>query len=177
MTRIAGGVGSIGGPAWNPSPRPGVWCQVRQPISASDNVVDRDLFTFILHHEIHKATRLQYCVSLVCLTPDLPRPAVKQPVLQRLARLSGRELRATDLVASVFPASVALLLINADSRALPTILERLRERVEPVARVPLRAGGGCYPETATTGTQLLQQAIELMARAKTDRASQLYLPS
>jgi hypothetical protein len=39
----------------------------------------------------------------------------------------------------------------------------------------LSAGGGCYPKTATSGEELLQQARALMIRARRDGGDCLYL--
>lgn len=82
------------------------------------------------------------------------------------------------------PACVTLLLIDAEARNLGVILRRLREAFEPISvtvggrelRFTLSAGGGCYPQTAGSGGELLRQAIDLMTRAKEDGGDRLYLP-
>jgi hypothetical protein len=40
----------------------------------------------------------------------------------------------------------------------------------------LSAGGGCFPQTAGSGTELLGQAVDLMTRAKGEGGNRLYLP-
>jgi GGDEF domain-containing protein len=136
--------------------------------------LDEELFTFILDLEIHKATRLQYCVSVFCLTPDIPPHEIDAALLHRLVEVAVRQLRTTDVAASLAPSCVTFLLVDAEVRNLPKILQRLREELElhpftvsgQVRHVTVRAGGGCYPQTATSGRELLQQAINLMTRAK-----------
>ena len=148
------------------------------------NVVGERLFSFILKQEVHKATRLQYSLSILCLTPDLPPADATPSSVQQLARVATSHLRATDLGSALPPASVTLLLIDAELRNLPRILERLRAALEPFSppgrskeqTLTLSAGGGCYPQTATSGSELLQQALDLMSRARADGGSRLYLP-
>ena len=141
------------------------------------NVVGRRLFTFILSQEIHKATRLQYPLSILCLTPDLEGRATSASFTDRLARLSAAQVRATDLAASLGPASVAILLIDAETRNLTGIFRRLTEGLELLPAPTLSGGGGCYPQTATGGGELLEQAIELMRRAKAEGGDRLSLPT
>ncbi len=138
------------------------------------NLVDQGLFQFILNREIHTATRLQYPLSLLCLTPDRPLGAAPSASLSRLATLFVSQLRATDLAARLDASGVALLLVDAETRTLPRILERLKGGLEGL--VTLSGGGGCYPQTATTGRELLQQAAALMTRAHAEGGNQLYLP-
>jgi hypothetical protein len=150
------------------------------------NLVEEDLFKLLLHLELQKAVRLQYCVSVVCLTPDLPPASLDRALAKKIAETAVRQLRGTD-VATAFSAgpSVGLLLIDADTRTLPQILERAREgaRVAVQAHggtdqeVSLSAGAGCYPETATTGRDLLRQATDLMVRARAEGGDRFYLPT
>lgn len=142
------------------------------------------MFSFILNHEVHKATRLQYCLSLLCLTPDLTPGETAPALTNRMARVILGQLRATDL-ASTFPtACVLVLLIDSELRNLPAILSRLKDAVEPFSVGPrgrerhftLSAGGGAYPQTATNGSELFRQSVDLMARAQAEGGNRLYLP-
>jgi GGDEF domain-containing protein len=45
-----------------------------------------------------------------------------------------------------------------------------------VQPLTLSAGGGCYPQTATSGSEVLQQALDQMSRAKAEGGNRLYLP-
>lgn len=146
------------------------------------NFVEERLFAFLLHHEVHKATRLQYPLSILCLSPDL-HPSEATPALTtQLAREAIRHIRTTDVGSILPPSCVALLLVDAETRNLAGILERLREAVEPLwfrtrgkERFTLSAGGGGYPRTATNANTLLLQAMELMSRAKAEGGNRLHL--
>ena len=139
------------------------------------NFVDERLFTFLLHHEVHTATRLRYPVSVLCLNPDLPPSEATPAFTNEVAREAIRRIRATD-VASILPgSSVTLILIDAEARNLTGILRRLRETSAP-RRFTFSAGGGCYPQTASNVDELLHQAVELMKRARAEGGNRLYLP-
>ena len=153
-------------------------------MSDPQNLVDRTLFTFVLNHEIHRATRLQYPVSLLCLTPDLTRGAVNPFLLSRLARQAVSQLRATDLVTKLDGQKVALLLADAETRNLPVILKRVKEGLDLISpekqpskmSLTLSAGGSCYPQTASNAGELLRQAVKLTGRAKAEGGNRLCLP-
>lgn len=149
---------------------------VNTPVRKPLNVVDRGLFTFLLHRELHKATRLGYSVSVLSLAPDPPPRRPRRALLNRLAALSIGQLRATDLAAAFPPSAVAILLVDAETRNVPGIFERLKEGLPSIRGVTLSAGGGCYPQTASSGNELLQQALDLAARANADGGNRLYLP-
>ena len=146
--------------------------------------MDERLFSFLLHHEVRTATRLQYPLSILCLSPDLGSTETPPALTNRLARAAIRHVRATDVASILPPTSIALLLIDAEATNLRGILQRLRHAM-PLAlaeigrqrHFTLSAGGGCYPQTATTAKELLQQAVDLMTRAKGDGGDRLYLPS
>lgn len=141
------------------------------------NVVGRWLFTFSLFHEINKALRLQYPLSLLCLTPDRPRAEITRALIHRLANLSAHRVRATDLATSLDPSSVAILFVDAETPNLSGILKRLKDELQPRLRLTVSAGGGSYPKTASSGDELLRQASELMRRAKAEGGDRLCLPA
>lgn len=145
--------------------------------TGSQNLVEEAFFTFLLYREIHKATRLQYCLSLLCFTPDARRGTVDRAFLDRLARLSLAELRATDFGTCLEPSCVALLLVDADIKNLKGIFHRIQQGVEPMMRQSLSAGGGCFPQTATTGSDLVKQAVDFMVRAKDEGGDRLKIPA
>jgi len=158
---------------------------VNVPSLDPQNFVDERLFAFLLHHEIHKATRLRYCLSILCLTPDLPPGEATLSLTNQLAKAAIGHVRATDVVSILPPSCITLLLIDAETRNLREILQRLRETLEPLSlalggndrRFTLSVGGGCYPQTATNGNELLLQGLELMSRAKAEGGNRLYLAS
>jgi hypothetical protein len=147
------------------------------------HLIERALFDFLVNLEVHKAARLQYPISVLCLGADLPETKAAQVWKDALAQLTVHELRATDVAASLDPSVAAVLLIGAETQDLPGIVARLSssvqapERESGTSRMTVSAGGGCYPQTATSGKELLQQAVDLMTRAQTDGGDRAYLPS
>ena len=139
------------------------------------NLVDQKLFTWTLNQEIHKATRLQYPLSILCLTPDRPPRAGHSSFLERLAGLVIHHVRATDLVTSLDGQQIALLLVDAETRNLSGILKRIQEALGFLPPLTVSGGGGCYPQTASGGGELLRQAVDLMMKAKRDGGDRLYL--
>ncbi len=147
------------------------------------NFVDEKLFRILLHLEVQKAVRLQYCVSVVCFTPDLQ--TVDPELAERIAESAVRHLRGTDVATTLSQSSIGLLLIDANLQALQPILNRATEAAQVAAQaltaqqrpVSLSAGASSYPETATSGRDLLRQASDLMSRARAEGGDRLYLPS
>src|SRR6266852_3378951 len=102
-----------------------------RPLSTSGgSVVDELLFRFLVDLEVQKAQRLRYCVSLVCLAAEGAPPETRESSLLSLAEMVTRSIRGTDVVAPWAPASLALLLIDAETTHLPSILRRLTARLE-----------------------------------------------
>ena len=149
---------------------------MKASLARPPNVVDQRQFTFTLNREIHKATRLQYPLSVLSLSPDLPRRKATPDFIRRLVMLAGSLIRSTDLATSYDASSVALLLVDAETQNLGRILARLKGGMELIPGLTLSAGGGCYPQTATSGEEAVQQAVELMARARAEGGNCLYLP-
>lgn len=154
-------------------------------MSQVQRCVEESVFRFLLDLEVPKAIRLQYCVSVLCLRPDLAAGTAGASVVRQIAQTALRPLRATDLATtfSVDSATcIALLLIDAETRTLPQILARVTE-LQALAvwaeGAPLSwsAGGSCYPQTVSSGRDLLHQAVELMTCAKAEGGNRLCLPS
>ena len=145
-------------------------------LSRLPNVVNQRQFTFLLNREIHKATRLQYPLSVLSLSPDLPRRKATPDFIRHLVMLAGSLIRSTDLATSYDASSVTLLLVDAETQNLGRILARLKGGMELIPGLTLSVGGGCYPQTATSGEEAVQQAVELMARARAEGGNCLYLP-
>lgn len=145
---------------------------LRPPPKAGARVVDDQLFRLLVDLEVQKAQRLRYCVSVVCLAVDVAPAETREPAL---AEIVTHYIRSTDVVTSSWaPASLALLLVDAEAPHLPAILRRLTGRLETTA---WSAGGSCYPKTATRADDMLSQAVDSMVRAKREGANQLYVAS
>jgi GGDEF domain-containing protein len=67
-----------------------------------------------------------------------------------------------------------MLLVDAETTHLPSIVDRLATRLE---RVAWSAGGACYPRTAARAEDMFRQAAGLLARAKEEGGNRLYVAS
>ncbi|MGH7411401.1 MAG: hypothetical protein ACREJ6_10155 [Candidatus Methylomirabilis sp.] len=151
----------------------------------SQNLVEENVFRFLLDLEVQKAMRLQYPISVVCMAPDLRPGDVDPSFAKHVAEIALRRIRTTDVVTTLSESSIGLLLIDAETWALPRIHQGVKEELEAhpstvggrERHVTWSAGGGSYPRTATSGGYLLRQAIDFMARATGDGGDRLYLPA
>lgn len=142
------------------------------------------LFRYLLDLEIEKANRLRYCVSLVCLTPDVEAPQADPDLTRAIARIALRQLRRTDLAATLSPDVVGLLLVDTEPGVLARILDRAANARLPEGRrfvrgrqiVSVSGGASCYPITAPDRRALYREASELMHRAKREGGDRLILP-
>ncbi len=148
--------------AFRPLPAGGGW------------VVDDLTFRLLVDFEVQKAQRLRYCVSLVCLAAEGARQETPEASSPSPAEIVTRYIRGTDVVTPWADASLALLLIDAETSTLGPILDRLTARLDASV---WSAGGSSYPRTATRTDELLRQAADLMARAKQEGGSRLYVAS
>ncbi len=147
------------------------WRGFRLPPNAGARIVDEQLFRFLVDLEVQKARRLRYCVSVVCLAVDAAPAETRESAL---ADIVTRHIRGTDVVTPWAPASLALLLVDAEAPHLPSILRRLTAHLETTA---WSAGGSCYPQTATRADDMLRQAVDSMVRAKKGGGNRLYVAS
>jgi hypothetical protein len=114
------------------------------------------VFRVVTDLECHKALRLQYCVSVVVLKRDNDEDAATS-VLEEIAR----QLRATDLVASLSPSEVGLLLIDAETADVARIVERVANELPDSWRPSVqKVGVACFPITVSRGSELLQRAAQ-----------------
>jgi diguanylate cyclase (GGDEF)-like protein len=152
--------------------------------SGPANVVDERTFSLVLQLELHKATRLRYCFSVLCVTPDL-NGDMTPDVIRRLARVMVQHLRRTDLVTRLKAPGLAVLLIDAEPRSLEVIVRRVQDGLalqritakRLASEVTLSAGGACFPLTAQSSAEVISQAVDLMTRAQRDGGNQLYVPA
>jgi GGDEF domain-containing protein len=134
--------------------------------------------------EIEKANRLRYCVSLVCLTPDLDTPEADPDLTRAIARIALRQLRRTDLATTLSRGVVGLLLLDTEPGMLDRVLDRAANARLPEGRrfvrgrqiVSVSVGASCYPITAPDRTALFREASQLMHRARREGGDRLILP-
>jgi hypothetical protein len=145
-------------------------------------VVDDATFGVVGELEVRKAVRLQYYFSLLAIEPSLnDNGEVADPggLARRLAPILDQQLRATDLVgiASAVP-PLYVLLIDAYLESLPVVIQRLTEEVKTHRfdidgnrqSVRLTIGYACFPTTATSWAELMNQATARFRRARTTTA-------
>lgn len=137
-------------------------------------LVDEPLFRSLVNFEINKAQRLRYSVSVVCFAVEPALTATGEASPSSVADTITRYLRRTDAVAPWAEGWVSLLLIDAETTHLPSILDRLTTRLEAVA---WSAGGSSYPRTAIQAEDMLHQAVDLMGRARQEGGNRLYVAS
>lgn len=141
-----------------------------QADSGGARSVDAELFRVLVDIELRKAQRLRYCVSVICVCAK---------VLSRELSASGlfldhfrRQLRATDAVAHWSPASLVLLLVDADSDDVPAVMRRITTQLTEGS---WRAGAVTYPRRHWGGDEMLRQAAHLMERALSEPGEPLHL--
>jgi len=142
------------------------------------------LFGFLLDLEVRKAFRLRYCVSVVCIAPDVHPHDVAPEYARYLGARATQQLRTIDSVTMLRRDALGILLIDADPSKLPLILNRLMKdlcahpmKASGHARRPTwSAGGSSYPATAHNKGELLEQAVSLMLKAKKDGGNRSYIP-
>src|SRR2546425_8737783 len=108
------------------------WRGSGPPPEPGGRVVDDQLFRFLVDLEVQKAQRLRYCFSLVCLAFDVIPPETREPQ-PSFAEIATRYIRTTDVVTPWEPASLALLLVDAETAHLPPILRRLTALLGPIS--------------------------------------------
>jgi hypothetical protein len=136
--------------------------------------VEESLLRLLLDFEIRKAQRLRYSVSLVCFAIELASASNGKASPASVAESITPYLRGTDAVAEWTQGWLAMLLVDAETTHLPSILERLTTRLETIA---WSAGGSSYPRTAARAQDMLRQAVDLLARAKAEGGNRLYVAS
>ena len=134
--------------------------------SGGARTVDPALFRILVDSEMRKAQRLRYSISVICVSAK----AVATE-LSFIDQFRG-QLRATDVVAPWPPASLVVLLIDAESGDIPAVMRRITLHL---AEGSWWAGGVSYPRATQVGDDMLRQAASLMERATHDPLKHLYI--
>lgn len=144
------------------------------PTAGGGWLVDESLFRFLVDFEVQKAQRLRYSVSLVCFAVEPSAAGNGEATPASVAESIVRYLRGTDAVALWDRGWLAMLLVDAETTHLPSILDRLTTRLETPG---WSAGGSCYPRTAARADDMLRQAAGALTRAKEEGGNRLYVAS
>ena len=137
-----------------------------RPTRGGAQIVDDNVFRLLIDMEIRKAQRLRYSISVICVSAK----AVATE-LSFIDQFRG-QLRATDVVAPWPPASLVVLLIDAESGDIPAVMRRITLHL---AEGSWWAGGVSYPRATQVADDMLRQAASLMERAIQDPLKHLYL--
>src|SRR5919204_5751060 len=129
-------------------------------------VVDEALFRYLADVEVTKSQRLRYPVAVLCMTTD---PELSPDTAPLIAHRIAASIRAPDAVSCLPDSSFAILFVNAETFSLPSIFHRITQNTVGSERSrSWRAGGACFPLTALTSDLLMEQALEQMARARSE---------
>lgn len=142
------------------------------------SLVYEETFAFFMEVELRKAMRLHYPVSLLTVLLD-PEGGGEIPDPRRLGEQTTRVIapviRDTDMIR--LPAAsptLQVLLVNADLDDLPDVILRILAEVRPhlfqidgdQKALVLSVGGACFPATAATAENLIDQAGTLAREAR-----------
>ena len=136
------------------------------PASGGARTVDPALFRLLVDSEMRKAQRLRYCISVICVSAKAV--ATESSFMDQFRS----QLRATDAVAPWPPASLVVLLIDAESGDIPAVMQRITLHL---AEGSWGAGGVSYPQATQVADDMLRQAASLMERAIQDPTRHLYI--
>jgi hypothetical protein len=120
--------------------------------------------------ELHKAQRLRYCISVLCVGASAIAPELSP--FDLFLEHFQKQLRTTDAIALLAAASLAVLLVDADWSDVPSIMRRITTKLGDGC---WSAGGVSYPRTNWGVDDILRQATRLMERARNDPVKRLYL--
>jgi hypothetical protein len=158
----------------------------RRIASAADNLVSQRLFRFFLSMEVQKAARLRYSIGLVSMLLKPLGSAAARPdavPVWRVGEAAAAKIRSTDLVTVTSINTIALLLVDAETPALPHVTSRVATVLAGVAvdghvgALTWTGGGASYPANAGSSIELLRRVSTLTRRADAGGLAQLYLPS
>ncbi|MFQ5789744.1 MAG: hypothetical protein ACE5JI_04630 [Acidobacteriota bacterium] len=148
-------------------------------------IVDEETFTFITELETRKANRLHYVVSVLAILPDAEGDGeIRNPrsLAEELAGVVSLLIRGTDLIRLPAPSpTLHVLLVDARLEHLHVVIRRITEEVSQRLfetngedkAVRLSVGGACFPTTAGTSQDLLNQADTLAREARRDQVGRL----
>jgi hypothetical protein len=108
------------------------------------NVLDPEMFDFVLTNELKRALRSQNFVTLVLMEP---RGGDPEAAVTEIVRLISAELRETDMLATD-ATTVSMVLLDSDLQNSTLVIERVMTRLEHyqfTAPVEIEVGAACCP--------------------------------
>jgi hypothetical protein len=127
-------------------------------------IVGHRLFKLMVQAEVEKAVRIRYPVSLVTVLVEPPASEAVQLTREAISLL----IRRSDVI-SLVPGLSALHLLLPDALLPETerVIERIRARALS-SSLTLKFGAACFPTTAQTARELLEQADQRAVEPKPD---------
>lgn len=128
-------------------------------------VLTPEAFDFVLTNELKRAVRSQNFLTLLLMEPTPTRPdapADRGPAVRQIARIVGREVRETDLLAQTAEGQLSVVLLDADLQNSLRVVDRLRSRLDHYefpTPLTIEVGAACCP-THGADAETLRRAAE-----------------
>jgi PleD family two-component response regulator len=128
-------------------------------------VLTPEAFDFVLNNELKRAVRSQNFLTLLVVEPTLQSPnadAERAPAVRQIARIVGREVRETDLLAQTQEGQLSVVLLDADLQNSLRVVDRLMSRLDHYefpTPLTIEVGAACCP-THGADADTLRRAAE-----------------
>jgi GGDEF domain-containing protein len=132
-------------------------------------VLRRDVFEYLLDHEVRKATRYKLPLAVVTIEPvgrDHPAQSGRALAGVTLAETLRAALRVTDLIGRATVSRYHVLIPLGDMPATRRVLDRLVRYRGPSEAVWLVAGAACFPAHGSRAAELLRRSEEALSPAR-----------
>ncbi|MBI5042845.1 MAG: GGDEF domain-containing protein [Nitrospirae bacterium] len=148
-------------------------------------VLKRDVFEYLLDLEIKRAMRYQYFFSLLIIEPDLQVDVHNEAdIIKAIAEIISDEVRATDTIGRMGKNNFYVMLPHSETSCTITVAERIRNRVESytfsksngVTKKTISIGAACFPTHSNELKNLVNNATEMMNKAKETGGNRVCLP-
>ncbi len=149
-------------------------------------VLKRDAFEYLLDLEIKKAMRYQYFFSLLIIEPDLREDIHNESdIIKTIAEIISDEVRNTDTIGRMGKDNFYVILPHAETSSTSMVAERIRNRVESytfsknngMTKKTISIGAACFPTHSNEIKNLVNNATEMMNRAKVAGGNKVCLPN
>jgi diguanylate cyclase (GGDEF)-like protein len=150
------------------------------------NVLKSDVFEYLLDLEIKRAMRYQYFFSLLIVEPDLRGDTQNEAdIIKIIAEIISDEVRITDTIGRMDGNNFYVLLPHAETSCTLTVAERIRSRVESytfskndgAVKKTISIGAACFPTHSNELKNLVNNASEMISRAKDAGGNKVCLPN
>ena len=150
------------------------------------NVLNSDVFEYLLDMEIRRAMRYQYFFSLLIIEPDLREDIHNESdIIKAIAEIISDEVRVTDTIGRMNKNNFYVILPHAETSCTLTVAERIRNRVESYTfsknngtiKKTISIGAACFPTHSNELKNLVNNANEMINRAKDAGGNKVCLPN